>query len=163
MARQSPPGSRLPTSGTWTSTPRSTTSSPTLASCKALPRCGSGLSKNSARPCTTRVSPSSGSTAAGIVSRSEPPTASSSSSPGPDRLWLPVVDELQCYVELFAFQQRDHVLQLVLLLGRDPQLFALHLGPDALGAFVPDDLGDLPGVVLGDSLLQADADLVLLA
>ena len=66
------------------------------------------------------------------------------------------VDELQGEVELLALQQGDDLLQVVLLLRRDAQFVALHLCPDALRSLVPDDLGDLPGVVLRDALLEAD-------
>ena len=67
---------------------------------------------------------------------------------------LPVVDELQGEVEFLAFQQADHRLQVVLFLRRDAKLLALDLSPDAFGPLVPDDLGDLLGVVLGDALLE---------
>ena len=40
---------------------------------------------------------------------------------------------------------------------RNAQLVALDLGLDALRALFPDDLGDLPGVVLGDALFQGTA------
>jgi SAM-dependent methyltransferase len=79
------------------------------------------------------------------------------------RARLAVVDELQGYVEFLALEQGNDILELVLLLGRDSQLVTLHLGADALRALVPDELGDLPRVVLGDALLEADGDLVLLA
>jgi heat shock protein HtpX len=59
-----------------------------------------------------------------------------------------VVGELQGEVELLALQQRDHRLQVVLLLGRHPQLVALDLRLHALGALVADELADLLGVVL---------------
>ena len=59
-----------------------------------------------------------------------------------------VVDELQGEVEFLALQQADHLLEVVLLLGRDAQLIALHLGADAFRELIPDDLRDLPGVVL---------------
>src|ERR1700753_260477 len=74
-----------------------------------------------------------------------------------------VIDKLQSEVEFLALQQGDDRLQVVLLLGRDPQLLALHLGLDALGALVPDDLAELLGVVLGDAFLEADGQPVLLA
>ena len=74
-----------------------------------------------------------------------------------------VVDELQGEVELLALQQRDDRLQIVLLLGRDAEFLALDLGPDSLRPLVPDDLGDLLGVVLGDALLEGHAHPVLLA
>src|SRR6202035_510502 len=75
---------------------------------------------------------------------------------------LAVVGELKGEVELLALQQRDHGLQVVLLLGRDAQLLALDLGPDALRPLVPDDLRQLPGVVLVDALLEGDRHAVLL-
>src|SRR6266516_5774525 len=76
---------------------------------------------------------------------------------------LPVVEELQCQAEVVALHQGDDRLQVILLLGRDAQFLALHLGPDSLRPFVPDELGDLPGVVGGDALLEADPESVLLA
>src|SRR5580704_13388241 len=75
----------------------------------------------------------------------------------------PVVDELQREVELLALQQRDDRLQVVLLLRRDAKFLALDLSPDALRTLVPDDFGDLLGVVLGDALLEGHAHPVLLA
>src|SRR5437773_1779819 len=66
-------------------------------------------------------------------------------------------------VRLAVSQERDDRLQIVLLLGRDAEFLALDLGPDALRALVPDDLGDLLGVVLGDALLQGHAHPVFLA
>src|SRR5580704_19000447 len=76
---------------------------------------------------------------------------------------LAVVDELDCDVEVLALQQGLDILELVLLLRRDAELVALDLGTDALRALIPDDLGDLPGVVLGDALLEPDVQAVLLA
>ena len=40
---------------------------------------------------------------------------------------------------------------------------SLHLGANAFRAFIPDDLADLLGVVLGDAFLEADVQVVLLA
>src|ERR1700761_9108052 len=74
-----------------------------------------------------------------------------------------VVDKLQSEVEVLALEQGDDRLQVVLLLGRDPQLVPLDLRLDALGALVPDDLAKLLGVVLGDAFLEADGQPVLLA
>src|SRR6201992_2205588 len=74
-----------------------------------------------------------------------------------------VVDKLQSEVEVLALEQGDDRLQVVLLLGRDPQLVPLDLRLDALGDFVPDDLARLLGVVLGDAFLEADGQPVLLA
>src|SRR5206468_6014028 len=74
-----------------------------------------------------------------------------------------VVDELQCQAVVFALHQGDGRLQVILLLGRDAQFLALHLGPDPLRPLVPDELGDLPGVVGGDAFLEADPEPVLLA
>src|SRR5690349_11073822 len=76
---------------------------------------------------------------------------------------LAEVYELQCEAEVVAFHQGDHGLQVVLLLRGHAQFLALHLGADALGSFVPDQLGDLPRVVLRDALLEADAEAELLA
>src|SRR6266516_369642 len=76
---------------------------------------------------------------------------------------LPVVDELQRQAEVVALHQGDDRLQVILLLGRDAQFLALHLGPDAFRPLVPDELGDLPGVVGGDAFLEADPEPVLLA
>src|SRR5215468_594210 len=75
---------------------------------------------------------------------------------------LAEVDELQCQAELVAFHQGYHGLQVVLLLRGHAELVALHLGADALGPLVPDQLGDLPRVVLGDALLEADGEPELL-
>src|ERR1700753_3081745 len=75
----------------------------------------------------------------------------------------PVVDELQGEVELHALQQGDDRLQVVLLLGRDAKLLTLDLSPDALRPLVPDDLGQLLGIVLGDALLEGHAQPVFLA
>src|SRR6185437_6070163 len=74
-----------------------------------------------------------------------------------------VVGELDGEVEVLGLEQADHGLQVVPALGRHAQLLALHLGLHALRALVPDDLGHLLGVVLGDALLQSDRDAVLLA
>src|SRR6516164_4479626 len=74
-----------------------------------------------------------------------------------------VVGELQGEVEVLGLEQADDGLEVVLLLRRDPEFLALDLGTDAAGALVPDDLGDLLRVLLGDALLQADRDAVLLA
>src|SRR5215469_7346693 len=75
---------------------------------------------------------------------------------------LAEVDELQRQAELVAFYQGYHGLQVVLLLRGHAELVALHLGADALGPLVPDQLGDLPRVVLGDALLEADGEPELL-
>src|SRR5215831_14021231 len=72
------------------------------------------------------------------------------------------VDELQRQAELVAFHQGYHGLQVVLLLRGHAQLVALYLGADALGPLVPDQLGDLPRVILGDALLEADGEPELL-
>src|SRR6516165_6512754 len=75
---------------------------------------------------------------------------------------LAEVDELQRQAELVAFHQGNHGLQVVLLLRRHTQFVALDLGTDTLGPLVPDQLADLPRVVLGDALLEADAEPELL-
>jgi hypothetical protein len=54
-------------------------------------------------------------------------------------------------------------LQVVLLLGRDPQLVALDLRLHALGALLADHLADLLGVVLADALADGRGQAVLLA
>src|SRR5215831_15911764 len=76
---------------------------------------------------------------------------------------LAVIDELQGQVELLALEQADDLLKVILLLGRDAKLLALHLSPDALRALLPDDLRDLPGVVLRDAFLESHREAVLLA
>src|SRR5580658_2275925 len=76
---------------------------------------------------------------------------------------LPVVDELDGEVEFLDLEQGDDRLQVVLLLGRDPELFTLDLSAHGLRAFVPDDLRDLLGVVLADALLEGHAHPVFLA
>src|SRR5262249_42240725 len=81
----------------------------------------------------------------------------------PPLSWLPVVGELQGEVEVLGLEQADDGLQVVLLLGRHPELFALDLRAHPAGPLVPDDLGDRLRVLLGDALLQGDGDAVLLA
>src|SRR5215471_1377533 len=81
---------------------------------------------------------------------------------GTSWLGLTEVDELQRQAELVAFHQGYHGLQVVLLFRGHAELVALHLGADALGPLVPDQLGDLPRVVLGDALLEADGEPELL-
>src|SRR5215472_1080299 len=76
---------------------------------------------------------------------------------------LAVIDELQGQVELLALEQADDLLKVILLLGRDAKLVTLHLSPDALRTLVPDDLRDLPGVVLRDAFLEPHREAVLLA
>src|SRR5690606_32645865 len=76
---------------------------------------------------------------------------------------LAVVDELQGDVEVLALEEGDDLLEVVLLLGADPQLVTLDLSLDALRALIPHDLGDLLRVLLVDALLQADHHAVLLA
>src|SRR5690242_16937394 len=78
------------------------------------------------------------------------------------RTTLAEVDELQCQAEIVAFHQGYHGLQVVLLLRGHAELVALDLGADALGPLVPDQLGDLSRVVLGDALLEADGEPELL-
>src|SRR5690606_8260016 len=60
-------------------------------------------------------------------------------------------------------EEGDDLLEVVLLLGADPQLVTLDLSLDALRALIPHDLGDLLRVLLVDALLQADHHAVLLA
>src|ERR1019366_6088940 len=87
----------------------------------------------------------------------------SESREGPARWRLPEVDELQREIEFLALDQGDHGLQVVLLLRGDAQFLALHLSAYAFGPLVPDNLADLLGVLLRDTLLEADGDPVLLA
>src|SRR5215467_8909225 len=75
---------------------------------------------------------------------------------------LPVVHELQSDVEFLAPKQALDLLQFVFLLGRDPQLIALDLRTDAFSTLVPDDLRDLPGVVLRDALVEVGEEAILL-
>src|SRR3984885_235839 len=74
-----------------------------------------------------------------------------------------VVGELESEVEVLGLEQADDGLQVVLFLRRDPQLLALDLRSDPARPLVPDDLGDLLRVLLGDALLEDDRDAVLLA
>src|SRR5262245_4188892 len=55
---------------------------------------------------------------------------------------LPVVGELQRDAEVRVFEQRDHGLQVVFLLGAHPELVALDLRLDALRPVVTDLLAD---------------------
>src|SRR4051812_24654197 len=74
-----------------------------------------------------------------------------------------VVGELHGEVVVLAAHERLDGLEVVALLARHPQLVALDLGLDTLGALVADQLGDLLGVLGGDPLLERDRDLRLLA
>ena len=74
-----------------------------------------------------------------------------------------VVGELQGEVEVLAFEQADHRLQVVAALRGNTQFLALNLRLDTLRSLVPDDLRDLLGVLLGDALLEGNRDAVLLA
>ncbi len=76
---------------------------------------------------------------------------------------LPVVHELQGDLEVLALEQSDHFLQVVALLARNPEFFALDLCLDALGTLVADGLGDLLGLLGVDTLDQGAGDLVRLA
>src|SRR3954454_23085611 len=76
---------------------------------------------------------------------------------------LPVVVELQGDVEVGPSQELLHRLQVVPLLPADPELVALDLRLDTLGALVADQLGDLLRDVGLDALLDAGGDLVGLA
>src|ERR671910_1886058 len=71
-----------------------------------------------------------------------------------------VVDELEREVEVLLLEQGDDGLQVVLLLRRDTYLLALNLGLHTLGALVPDGLGDLLRLVLGEPVLERGTDLV---
>src|SRR5690606_16134314 len=62
-----------------------------------------------------------------------------------------------------GLQQALDLLQIVTALGLDPQLVALDLRLDRLGALVADELADLLGVLLRDALFQRRRDAVLLA
>src|ERR1700729_2575131 len=81
----------------------------------------------------------------------------------PPRGVLAEVDELQREVEVFALDQGDHGLKIILLLGGDAQFLTLDLGPHTLRALIADDLADLLGVLLRDALLELEPDPVLLA
>src|SRR6478609_1604971 len=70
-----------------------------------------------------------------------------------------VVRELHREVVVLRLHQLLDGLEVVALLRRDPQLLALDLRLDALGALVADELGDLLGVLGGDALLERDVDL----
>src|SRR5690349_11808496 len=83
-----------------------------------------------------------------------------SARPEPDR--LPVVGELQGDAEVGLLQQRDDRLEVILLLGADPQLVALDLGLHALRALVADPLADRLGLVRLDALDDLDVDPVSL-
>src|SRR5436190_24138456 len=76
---------------------------------------------------------------------------------------LPVVGELQGDPEVLALEQRDDVLQVVLLLAGHAKLVALDLRLDTLGSLVADLLGDLLGLVRGDALHDRAGHLVGLA
>src|SRR5579859_1186564 len=96
-------------------------------------------------------------TPACVEQRNGHPPGAQRNSPG-----LAEVDELQREAEIVALDQGDHGLQVVFLLRRHAQFLALHLGADALGPLIPDQLGDLSRVILGDALLEADAETELL-
>jgi len=74
-----------------------------------------------------------------------------------------VVHELERDVEVFALEQRLHLLQVVAALGLHAQLVALDLALHALGPLVADDLRDRARVVARDPLLDGCLDAVLLA
>src|SRR5688572_25231535 len=74
-----------------------------------------------------------------------------------------VVGQLHREVVDGALDQGDDRLEVVALLRGDPDLLALDLDLDALGALVADQLADLLGLLLRDALLEGDADLGLLA
>src|SRR4029453_4325965 len=74
-----------------------------------------------------------------------------------------VVRELQRYAEVFLLEQGDHGLQIVPLLAGDPQLVALDLRLNALGALVADLLADRLGLVRLDALDDLAVDLPGLA
>src|SRR5918998_2455592 len=74
-----------------------------------------------------------------------------------------VVGELHREVVVGFLDQRLDRLQVVAALAAHPQLLALDLGLDVLRALVPDQLGDLLGVLGGDPFLGAGGDLVELA
>src|SRR5690242_2712117 len=81
-------------------------------------------------------------------------------SVGPTAAVSPVVDELQCDVEVGTLQHGDHGLKVVALLRGDADLLALDLGLYTLGAVVTDQLRDLLGVLAADALLDGAADFV---
>src|SRR5437763_14598743 len=63
---------------------------------------------------------------------------------------VPEVLELQRDAEILLLQGRDHRLQVVPLLARDPELIALGLGRDALAAQALAELVDRPGASIVD-------------
>src|SRR3954468_10809360 len=65
-----------------------------------------------------------------------------------------VVHELQGDVEVFALEQRLHLLQVVAALGLHAQLVALDLAFHALRTLVADDLADRLRIVARDPLLD---------
>src|SRR5437763_14266032 len=64
---------------------------------------------------------------------------------------VPEVLELQRDAEILLLQGRDHRLQVVPLLARDPELIALGLGRDALDAQGLDELVDIPRASIVDT------------
>src|SRR4051794_2120727 len=80
-------------------------------------------------------------------------------SPGAETGDSAVVGELHREVVVLLAHQLLDGLQVVALLRRHPELVALDLRLDALGALVADQFGDLPGVVRADPLLEGDRDL----
>src|SRR5699024_8208996 len=90
-------------------------------------------------------------------------TSSPPTRPGAAPARSAEVDELQRDPEVLALEQGDGGLQIVALLARDPQLVALDLRLDPLGARVAHGLGDLLRVLRADPLDQGAGDLVLLA
>src|SRR6476469_3389499 len=74
-----------------------------------------------------------------------------------------LVGERQRDVEVGLAQHPLDGLEVVAGLARDPQLIALDLALDALGALVADQLVDLLRVLLRDALLEGRVEVVLLA
>jgi hypothetical protein len=74
-----------------------------------------------------------------------------------------VVHELERNIQLFALQERLHLLEVVTALGLHAQLITLDLTLHGLRPLIADDLGDLLRVLARDALLDRGLDAVLLA
>src|SRR4051794_35810847 len=76
---------------------------------------------------------------------------------------LAVVDELDGEVVVRLADEALDLLQVVAALAGDAQLIALNLRLDGLGSLIPDELGDLLGVLLADPVGDGHRDLGELA